>query len=49
VSKTKPWLRPREPERLGNLLQRLADKRPSLVLVIESLVADIVTELDGPA
>jgi hypothetical protein len=46
VSKTKPWRRPRQPERLGNLLQQLADKRPAVVFVIESLVAEMVKQLD---
>jgi len=47
LSVAKPWLHPREPERLGNLLQRLALERPALVFVIESLVADIFAQLEG--
>lgn len=46
LSVSKPWLHPRQPERLGNLLQRLAFARPSVVFVIENLVAEIVAELD---
>lgn len=38
---------PREPERLGNLLQRLTKKRPSLVLVVENLVVELLRQLDS--
>jgi plasmid stabilization system protein ParE len=41
-----PPRRPREPERLGNLLQRLTRKRPAVVFVIEKVVADICDELE---
>jgi len=34
------------PERLGNLLQRLTQKRPAAVHVIESIVADMLKELE---
>jgi hypothetical protein len=46
-SKTKPWLQAREPERLGNLLQRLAAKRPAVVFVIENLVAEMLKQLES--
>lgn len=46
VSKTQPWLQPREPERLGNLLQRLTFDHPAAVLVIENLVAEMVAQID---
>jgi hypothetical protein len=46
LSKTQPWLHEREPERLGNLLQRLIDERPAVVFVIESLVAEMVRQID---
>jgi hypothetical protein len=46
VSKEKPWLRPREPERLGNLLQQLTVKRPAVVFVIESLVVEMLRQID---
>jgi hypothetical protein len=47
VSKVKPWLQPREPERLGNLLQRLAATRPAVVFVIENLVAEMLRQIDS--
>lgn len=46
LSKTKPWLHPRQPERFGNLLQRLVQDEPAIVFVIERVVADIVAQLD---
>lgn len=48
ISKVKPWLHPRaQPERLGNLLQQLTVQQPAVVFVIEKVVADIVTQLEG--
>lgn len=47
LSRGKPWLPAREPERLGNHLQRLAHTRPALVYVIENLVAEIVRQLES--
>lgn len=48
VSKSKPWTRSHvRPERLGNLLQYLTAKRPAVVYVIESMVADIVAQIDA--
>lgn len=47
LSKTKPWLRPDQPERLGNLLQQLTAKRPAIVAVIESLVVEMLNQIDG--
>lgn len=38
--------RPVPPERLGNMLQRLARKRPAAVLVLENLVADMLEQID---
>ena len=46
LSKTKPWLQPAQPERLGNLLQQLTKRRPALVFVIERLVVEILAHLD---
>jgi hypothetical protein len=46
LSKTQPWRHAREPERLGNLLQRLIDEQPAVVFVIESLVAEMVRQID---
>lgn len=37
---------PREPERLGNLLQRLTAQRPALVVVVENLVVEMLRQLD---
>lgn len=45
-SKTKPWLPPRRPERLGNLLQQLAAKRPAVVFVIEIIIVEMLRQLD---
>ena len=36
----------RPPEQLGNLLQRLAVERPSVLHVLEKLVADVLTILE---
>jgi len=48
LSRPEPWInRPRPSEPLGNMLQRLARKRPVAVLVLESIVADLL-ELDDP-
>jgi len=47
VSKAKPWRQPREPERLGNLLQQLATKRPAVVFVLENLVAEMLRQIDS--
>lgn len=44
-NKHKPWVRPEHPERLGNLLQVLIDKRPALMFVFESIAADILAQL----
>lgn len=38
---------PPHPERLGNLLQRLTDQRPALVLVVENLVVEMLRQLDS--
>lgn len=46
LSKQAPWSdRPDPPESLGNLLQKLALKRPAAVLVIESMVAEMLQQL----
>lgn len=45
-NKTRPARPPSTPERLGNLLQRLIDKRPSIVLALESIVAEMLAQLD---
>ena len=45
--KAKPWLDPDEPERLGNLLQRLTLERPAVVFVFENLVAEVLRQLDA--
>lgn len=42
----KSWLRPAHPERLGNLLQVLIEKRPALVVAVESLVVEMLAQLD---
>lgn len=48
LSKPEVWPnRPTPPEPLGNMLQRLALKRPIAVLVLENLVADLLKQL-GP-
>lgn len=39
-------LPPCEPERLGNLLQRLVLQEPEVVLEIEDLVVEILAQLD---
>lgn len=47
LSKPKLWIdRPLPPEPLGNMLQRLARKRPAAVLVLENVVADMLKQLD---
>jgi hypothetical protein len=38
--------RPLPLDSLGNMLQRLAIKRPAAVLVLESLVADMLAQLE---
>jgi hypothetical protein len=41
-----PWSnRPATPEALGNMLQRLALVRPTALLVLESVVADILAQI----
>jgi hypothetical protein len=35
-----------QPERLGNLLQHLLTKRPALVFVLESIVAEMIALID---
>lgn len=41
-----PWAnRPVPPEALGNMLQALVHLEPAVVLVIESIVADILAQL----
>jgi len=46
-SKTKPWTQPRaRPEQLGNMLQVLTQKRPAVVLVLESIVADLYEQVE---
>lgn len=48
LSKPNPWSdRPVPPEALGNMLQSLARRRPTLVLLLENIVADILTQLDA--
>lgn len=47
LSKTKPWLQPEHPERLGNLLQQLTAKRPAIVFVIGNLVAEMLRQLEA--
>lgn len=46
LSKAKPWLHPRAPEHLGNLLQQLTRKRPAVVFIIERLVVEILAQLE---
>jgi hypothetical protein len=48
TSKAKPWLPPRDPEHLGNLLQRLARSHPAIVFVIANLVAEILRQVEHP-
>ena len=36
----------RPPEALGNMLQRLVHREPAVVLLLESVVAEILAELD---
>lgn len=43
---SKTILPPVHPERLGNLLQRLALQRPAVVFVIENIVVEILKQLD---
>jgi hypothetical protein len=38
--------RPVPPEPLGNMLQRLALERPRVVLLLENIVADMLTTID---
>jgi len=38
--------RPAPPEPLGNMMQRLALRSPAAVLLVESVVADMLAELD---
>lgn len=40
--------RPVPTEPLGNMLQRLALKRPAAVLLLENLVADMLEKLEAP-
>lgn len=47
LGKTAWWRnRPDPPEPLGNMLQRLAKHRPEVVLVIESVVAELLIQID---
>jgi hypothetical protein len=47
LRKPEPWAnRPAPPEALGNMLQRLALRRPLLVLVLENIVADVLAHAD---
>lgn len=47
LNKPVAWIdRPPPPEPLGNMLQRLALKRPAAVLVLENLVANMLEQLD---
>lgn len=39
--------RSEHPERLGNLLQLLIEKRPSVVVAIENLVIEMIAQLEG--
>lgn len=44
-----PWTnRPDPPETLGNMLQTLARLQPATVLVLESMVAEILQQLQAP-
>jgi len=46
LSKPAPWSdRPMPPASLGNMLQQLAKQRPVLVLLFESVVAEILAQL----
>ena len=48
LSKPETWLNPPEPpERLGNMLQQLARKRPAAVVVLENLVAEMLVQSEG--
>jgi len=38
--------RPAPPERLGNMLQHLARRRPVLVLLFENLIAEVLAQID---
>jgi hypothetical protein len=42
-----PANRPGPPEALGNMLQRLVDKRPATVLVLENIVAEMLKQLEA--
>lgn len=47
LSTTKPWIHSRaHPEQLYTMLQRLAEKRPAILFVIEKLIAEMIDELD---
>jgi len=45
ASKAKPWRHAR-PEQLGNLLQQLVAKRPALLVVIESIVVEMLAQIE---
>jgi hypothetical protein len=38
--------RPTPPEQLGNMLQHLARRRPVLVLLVESIIAEALAQID---
>lgn len=47
LSRPRVWRnRPKPAEPLGNMLQRLALRRPQVVLVLENLVADILARTE---
>lgn len=47
LSRPVKWAnRPVPPEPLGNMLQRLAQRRPATVLLLENIVADMLDQLD---
>jgi hypothetical protein len=47
LSKPEPWTnRPQPPEPLGNMLQRIALQHPALVLLFESVVAEVVAQME---
>ncbi len=48
LSRPELWThRPVPPEPLGNMLQRLALRRPAVVLLLENVVADMLERLDS--
>jgi len=48
-SKPTLWTdRPAPPEHLGNMLQHLTRAHPGVVLMLESIVAEVYQEVDAP-